>query len=222
MPVFFFPYYMRAYRLYLIHSAHLEHFDLKKKHGVFGFKKTRSLHFVREKNMLKWFVVIMIPIVVATFIAVTSLTLTNIGTYAWIKDMVPVVRGQDMLPWERLFHNWAWNNWSTLSTTSLRYYRGLLGIQLFNGCFVDDLAVPFAYDPARLLNHAWIPLGDSSPTGSRLPHLLLPYRGPLVLHLLLEQPRLPYGRAGPSSPMGLRLWTPARIVHIKCYNTLSN
>jgi len=72
MPVFFFPYYMRAYRLYLIHSAHMEHFELKKKHGVFGFKKARSLHFVREKNMLKWLLVIMIPLIVITFIAVTN------------------------------------------------------------------------------------------------------------------------------------------------------
>lgn len=71
MPVFFFPYYLRAYRLYLIHSAHLEHFALKRKHGVFGFKQPRSLHFVREKNMLKWFLVIMIPIIVVTLVAVS-------------------------------------------------------------------------------------------------------------------------------------------------------
>ncbi len=71
MPVFFFPYYMRAYRLYLIYNAHLEHYDLKiKKGAVMGFKKTRSLHFVREKNMLKWLLVIMIPMFIATIFAV--------------------------------------------------------------------------------------------------------------------------------------------------------
>ena len=62
---------MRAYRLYLIYSAHLEHFELKKKHGVFGFKKARSLHFVREKNMLKWLLIFMIPQIVATIVAVS-------------------------------------------------------------------------------------------------------------------------------------------------------
>lgn len=71
MPILFYPYYMRAYRLYLIYSAHLEHFELKKKHGVFGFKKARSLHFVREKNMLKWLLIIMIPQIVATIVAVS-------------------------------------------------------------------------------------------------------------------------------------------------------
>jgi hypothetical protein len=63
---------MRAYRLYLIHKAHLEHFELKKKHGVLGFKQTRSLHFVREKNMLKWLLVVMIPMIIVTFVAVSS------------------------------------------------------------------------------------------------------------------------------------------------------
>jgi len=71
MPIFFYPYYMRAYRLYLIYSAHMEHFELKKKHGVFGFKKARSLHFVREKNMLKWLLIFMIPQIVATIVAVS-------------------------------------------------------------------------------------------------------------------------------------------------------
>ena len=71
MPIFFYPYYMRAYRLYLIYSAHLEHFELKKKHGVFGFKNARSLHFVREKNMLKWLLIFMIPQIVATIVAVS-------------------------------------------------------------------------------------------------------------------------------------------------------
>lgn len=50
MPLLCFPYYMRAYRLYLVYSSHLEHFELKKKKGVLAFKKTKSLHCARESN----------------------------------------------------------------------------------------------------------------------------------------------------------------------------
>jgi hypothetical protein len=71
MPIFFFPYYMRAYRLYLVYKAHLVHFELKKKHGVLAFKKVKSLHFVREKNLIKWLIVIMIPLFILTLIPVS-------------------------------------------------------------------------------------------------------------------------------------------------------
>jgi hypothetical protein len=71
MPLFFFPYYMRAYRLYLLYKAHLTHFELKKKYGVMAFKRVKSLHFVREKNMIKWLVVIMLPLLILTIVAVS-------------------------------------------------------------------------------------------------------------------------------------------------------
>ncbi len=65
---------MRAYRLYLIYNAHLTHFELKKKHGgVLAFTRVKSLHFVREKNMLKWFIAVMIPLVIISMIAVSYL-----------------------------------------------------------------------------------------------------------------------------------------------------
>lgn len=70
MPLFFFPYYMRAFRLYLVYRAHLKHFELKKQKGVMAFKSIKSLHFVREKNIIKWLVVIMIPLFIMTVIAV--------------------------------------------------------------------------------------------------------------------------------------------------------
>ena len=70
MPLFFFPYYMRAYRLYLVYKAHLTHFELKKQHGVMAFKSIKSLHFVREKNMIKWLVAIMIPLFIMTIVAI--------------------------------------------------------------------------------------------------------------------------------------------------------
>ena len=70
MPLFFFPYYMRGYRLYLVYKAHLKHFELKKLKGVMAFKSIKSLHFVREKNMIKWLVAIMIPLFILTVVAV--------------------------------------------------------------------------------------------------------------------------------------------------------
>jgi hypothetical protein len=70
LPLFFFPYYMRAYRLYLVYTEHNRHFELKKKKGVLAFKKVKALHCVREKNMVKWLAVILLPLVAMTFAAV--------------------------------------------------------------------------------------------------------------------------------------------------------
>ena len=66
---------MRAYRLYLVYTEHNRHFELKKrklkkKKGVLAFKKVKALHCVREKNMVKWLAVILLPLVAMTFAAV--------------------------------------------------------------------------------------------------------------------------------------------------------
>jgi len=70
MPLFFFPYYMRALRLYLVYKAHLTHFELKKQKGVMAFKSIKSLHLAREKNLIKYLVVIMIPLFILTNMAI--------------------------------------------------------------------------------------------------------------------------------------------------------
>ena len=43
---------------------------MKKKKGVLAFKKVKALHCVREKNMVKWLAVILLPLVAMTFAAV--------------------------------------------------------------------------------------------------------------------------------------------------------
>lgn len=78
MPVFFFPYYMRAYRLYVVYRSHLEHFDLKKKRGVLAFKKAKSLHCARESNMITWLVVILAPM---TLLALLGVLLQSFRPY---------------------------------------------------------------------------------------------------------------------------------------------
>ena len=70
MPLFFFPYYMRAYRLFLIYREHLTHFELKKQKGVMAYKSMKSLRFVREKSMIKLLVAIMIPLFIYTVMAI--------------------------------------------------------------------------------------------------------------------------------------------------------
>jgi hypothetical protein len=70
--LFFFPYFMRAYRLYLVYSSHLKHFELKRKKGVLAFKKAKSLHCAREKNLLKWFIVVLTPLIILSLIAVST------------------------------------------------------------------------------------------------------------------------------------------------------
>jgi hypothetical protein len=70
LPLFLFPYFMRSYRLYLVYTAHLTHFELKKQKGVLAFKKVKALHCVREKNMIKWLAVILVPLATLTLIVV--------------------------------------------------------------------------------------------------------------------------------------------------------
>lgn len=70
MPVFFFPYYMRAYRLFVVYKSHLEHFEMKKKRGVLAFKKAKSLHCARESNMITWLVVILAPLTILSLLGV--------------------------------------------------------------------------------------------------------------------------------------------------------
>jgi hypothetical protein len=70
LPLFILPYLMRAFRLYQVYKAHLQHFELKRQHGVMAFKNMKSLHFVRESNLIRWLIVIMIPFFIMTVIAV--------------------------------------------------------------------------------------------------------------------------------------------------------
>ena len=83
MPLLFFPYYMRAYRLYLVYSSHIQHFDLKKKKGVLAFKKAKSLHCAREKNMVKWLAVVIAPLIVLSMVAVSVhlIVLSLVGVF---------------------------------------------------------------------------------------------------------------------------------------------
>ncbi len=72
LPLLFLPYFLRAYRLYLVYSEHLGHFALKKKKGgVLAFKRVKSLHCAREKNIMKWIVIVTAPLVVLSMIAVS-------------------------------------------------------------------------------------------------------------------------------------------------------
>lgn len=113
---------MRAYRLYLIYSSHLEHFELKKKHGVFGFKKARSLHFVREKNMLKWLFLIMIPLIIATIVAVSYVFLTLKDSGTLLQDFVPLLRSEDLLLGVRLLHRGARGRRAALPASPIPHY----------------------------------------------------------------------------------------------------
>ena len=70
MPLFFFPYYMRAFRLFLVYASHVKHFQMKKKKGIMAYQMAKSLHCARENNLVKWLVVILAPFLILSLIAV--------------------------------------------------------------------------------------------------------------------------------------------------------
>ena len=72
--MFIIPYFLRSFRLYQVFKAHNKHFMLKKKKGVFAFKRVKSLYCVREGNLIKWLAIVMIPFLIFTVAAITSKT----------------------------------------------------------------------------------------------------------------------------------------------------
>eukprot|EP00347_Sterkiella_histriomuscorum_P012237 403369365 len=70
LPIFMFPYFLRCFRLLQVFRAHNKHFVLKKKKGVFAFKRVKSLYCVRESNLIKWLLIIVIPFFVFTLVAI--------------------------------------------------------------------------------------------------------------------------------------------------------
>ncbi len=78
MALFVLPYFFRSFRLFLVFKAHNEHFLLKKQKGVFAFTRIKTLYCVRESNMIKWFVLILLPILAIT---IASLYVVNIMNF---------------------------------------------------------------------------------------------------------------------------------------------
>ncbi len=72
LPMFIVPYFLRSFRLYQVFRAHNKHFVLKKRKGVFAFKRVKSLYCVREANLIKWLAIIMVPFVIFTLAAIMS------------------------------------------------------------------------------------------------------------------------------------------------------
>lgn len=64
-----FPYFLRCFRLLQVFRAHNKHFILKKSKGVFAFKRVKSLYCVRESNLIKWLIIIIIPFFITTLVA---------------------------------------------------------------------------------------------------------------------------------------------------------
>ena len=69
LPMFMLPYFFRCFRLLQVFRAHNRHFVLKKKKGVFAFKRVKSLYCVRETNLIKWLIIVLIPFLVLTLVA---------------------------------------------------------------------------------------------------------------------------------------------------------
>jgi hypothetical protein len=72
--MFIVPYFLRSFRLYQVFRAHNKHFVLKKRKGVFAFKRVKSLYCVREGNLIKWMLITMVPFAILTLVAITNQT----------------------------------------------------------------------------------------------------------------------------------------------------
>lgn len=70
LPMFIFPYFFRCFRLLQVFRAHNKHFILKKKKGVFAFKRVKSLYCVRESNLIKWLLISLVPFLILTLVAI--------------------------------------------------------------------------------------------------------------------------------------------------------